>query len=371
MFSVEKKIERKKKIHNRKKNVLVKNTNTLESHYREKVEYFSVLQENLPKLITKFNKVKDPNEKKLLSIQIEDIKLKKEEVEYYMKVGSLIFEYEELNGDTQEEHSKRLELSLSYFQKLHLPVPKYLDNLLKIDMYSCENCNKTGNIIERDGYAKICSHCGSVSKEQVINDGFNIETKENYSLSNIMSKGVSYERIKYFEEWLKQIQAKENICINQDTIDLITLEIKKEKIKDLSNIKIPFVKKILKKINLSHHYSDIPYIIYKINNLPPLVIPYEIELKFKNMFIEVQYIWEANKKEFNRHNFFSYPYTLHKFCQLLGLKEYIKYFPLLKSREKLYKQDLMWKKIIEEINKSNQQINPVIKDIKWIFIASV
>ena len=33
-----------------------------------------------------------------------------------------------------------------------------------------------------------------------------------------------------------------------------------------------------------------------------------------------------------------------------GLNEYLKFFPLLKSREKLYVQDQIWKKICEELN---------------------
>lgn len=40
-----------------------------------------------------------------------------------------------------------------------------------------------------------------------------------------------------------------------------------------------------------------------------------------------------------------------------GEDEYLQYFPLLKSNEKLYAQDQIWKKIC--------------KDLRWEFIASV
>jgi hypothetical protein len=59
----------------------------------------------------------------------------------------------------------------------------------------------------------------------------------------------------------------------------------------------------------------------------------------------------------HRKNFLSYSYVLHKFIQLLGKNEYLKYFPLLKSRDKLHQQEQIWKNICEELN--------------WQFIRSI
>lgn len=50
-------------------------------------------------------------------------------------------------------------------------------------------------------------------------------------------------------------------------------------------------------------------------------------------------------------------YTLYKLCELLGEDKYLQFFPLLKSNEKLYKQDQIWKKICQ--------------DLRWEFIPSV
>ena len=46
-----------------------------------------------------------------------------------------------------------------------------------------------------------------------------------------------------------------------------------------------------------------------------------------------------------RKNFLSYSFVLFKMCELLGEDEYLQFFPLLKSKEKLYSQDVIWKKI--------------------------
>ncbi len=47
----------------------------------------------------------------------------------------------------------------------------------------------------------------------------------------------------------------------------------------------------------------------------------------------------------NRKNFLNYSYVLHKFCELLGLDNYINYFPLLKNNNKLLQHDKIWKNI--------------------------
>ena len=52
----------------------------------------------------------------------------------------------------------------------------------------------------------------------------------------------------------------------------------------------------------------------------------------------------------NRKNFLSYAYVIRKFLQLLSEDKYIPYFPLLKSREKLYQQDCIWKCITKKLN---------------------
>ena len=59
----------------------------------------------------------------------------------------------------------------------------------------------------------------------------------------------------------------------------------------------------------------------------------------------------------DRKNFLSYSYVLYKFCELLGEDAFLKYFPLLKSKEKLYQQDQVWQKIC--------------KEMRWQFIRSM
>ena len=155
---------------------------------------------------------------------------------------------------------------------------------------------------------------------------------------------------------LSQFQAKESTEIPADIIELIKNELKKMRIKKMDNMPLSHFKTILKKLKLNEYYEHIPYIKSKITNVPAPTISKDIENKFKSMFDQIQEPFEKYCPK-DRINFLSYSYVLHKFCQLLELDEFIKCFPLLKSRVKLRSQDEIWKKIC--------------KDVKWEYYPSI
>jgi len=155
---------------------------------------------------------------------------------------------------------------------------------------------------------------------------------------------------------LSQFQAKESTEIPDEIIDKIKEELKKNRIKSLDYSQISQVKTILKKLRLNDYYEHIAYIISKISGKAAPSINRETEEKLKKMFDKIQEPFEKHCPK-DRINFLSYSYVLHKFFQLLELDDYVKCFPLLKSRTKLRIQDEIWKKICDEC--------------KWQFYPSV
>ena len=85
-------------------------------------------------------------------------------------------------------------------------------------------------------------------------------------------------------------------------------------------------------------------------------MPLHLEEQMRNMFRIIQEPFETHKPK-TRSNFLSYSYCLYKFCELLSEDEYLVCFPLLKSREKLHQQDVIWRKITKQLN--------------WEYIATV
>jgi ssDNA-binding Zn-finger/Zn-ribbon topoisomerase 1 len=166
----------------------------------------------------------------------------------------------------------------------------------------------------------------------------------------------SYKRINHFNEWLAQFQAKETTDINEEVYNCILLELKKERVNDMAKLTHQKMKDILKKLGFNKYYEHIPHIINRLNGLPAPVMSRETEEKLRSMFREIQAPFIKHCPEV-RKNFLSYSYVLHKLCQLLELDEFLHCFPMLKSREKLYQQDVIWEKICE--------------DLEWEFIKSI
>ena len=212
----------------------------------------------------------------------------------------------------------------------------------KINEFRCKDCNKkTTNDISSG--ITICFNCG-------LTDNYNISTlpEWNYSETHEYIKPYSYKRTNHFKEWINQIQGREGTIIPTNVLNLIIGEIKKERLRDKSLVTYHKVKEFLKKLKLNKYYEHIPNIIHKITGNRQLIINSELQEKLIDMFNEIQVPFEKHCPK-DRKNFLSYSYTLYKFFQLLKKDDYLIYFPLLKSREKLFEQENIWKKICVEL----------------------
>lgn len=139
-------------------------------------------------------------------------------------------------------------------------------------------------------------------------------------------------------------------------VDAVKAEFKKTRATTRAEIKPNKVLEFLKKLKLNKYYEHKHAICNILNGVPAPKLPTALEERLKAMFAEIQEPFERNCPP-NRKNFLSYGYTLYKFCELLGEDDYLPYFPLLKSSEKLHAQDQIWKKMC--------------RDLQWEYIPSV
>jgi len=223
-------------------------------------------------------------------------------------------------------------------------VPKKRNGIIRW----CNTCGKEMTLIQSEG-SYNCIYCGLV--DYVI-----IESEiPNYKESGNEKPVYPYKRVNHLIECLNQFQAKESTEIPNDTYNEIMAEIKKTKT-NTTSIAFVKMKNILKKLRLNQYYEHIPHIISKITGKPAPTLNIDVEDEIKNMFKKIQKPF-AKYCPKDRTNFLSYSYVLHKFFQLLGLDEFLSYFPLLKSREKLRLQDKIWKNICD--------------DLHWPFVPSI
>jgi hypothetical protein len=215
----------------------------------------------------------------------------------------------------------------------------------------CSYCNSSNIYNDSTASHDICMDCGRM----IYVLGMEMTYKDEHELSE-KTINYSYKRSNHFQEWLNQLQATESTNIPPEVLDSLRSEFKKMKIKNLKEITHTKVRSLLKKLRMNRYYEHVPYISNILNGIPPMQMPALLQEKLKNMFNEIQIPFDKHCPS-DRKNFLSYSYVLYKFCELLSEDEYLVYFPLLKSREKLYTQDIIWKRIC--------------KELKWEFIPTI
>ena len=188
-----------------------------------------------------------------------------------------------------------------------------------------------------------CRGCGNIEFMLIDTD------RPSYKDPPRESSYYAYKRINHFKELLAQFQAKESTEIPQDVFDIIVNELKKQRIEDTTNIKPAKMREILRKLKLNRKYDHIPHIINRLNGTNSQVMTRETEEKLLHMFKEIQPSFQKHCHK-NRRNFLSYAYVLYKFCELLEFDDFLKSFPLLKNRDKLYLQDKIWEQICIDMN---------------------
>jgi len=216
----------------------------------------------------------------------------------------------------------------------------------------CKTCLDSNIVHVQDTSDLICDGCGLVVTAH-INQELTYREEQETSEKII---NYSYKRENHFNEWLSQFQAQETTTIPIEVMDQLRAELRKMKIKKLEDITHIKIRSLLKKLRLNKYYEHVPYITNILNGIKPPNMPQELEECLRIMFKDIQKPFDDNCPT-ERKNFLSYSYVLYKFCELLSEDQYLQYFPLLKSKEKLYQQDMIWKKICEKL--------------KWEFIPTV
>tara|TARA_B100001094_G_scaffold172061_1_gene166394 strand:- start:7038 stop:8096 length:1059 start_codon:yes stop_codon:yes gene_type:complete len=209
----------------------------------------------------------------------------------------------------------------------------------------CKYCNNL-MIYDSTEAIIICDKCGITETHLDISTNSLSYDQEINSEVNIC---FAYQRLNHFNEWLSQFQAKETTEIPQEILNQLLKEFKKIRITESSKITQEKVKIFLKKLRLNKFYEHSAIITNLLNGTKPKTMDVHLEEMLRNMFRIIQEPFEKHKPP-ERSNFLSYGYCLYKFCELLEKDEFLSSFPLLKSREKLYQQDLIWKRICQELN---------------------
>lgn len=294
----------------------------------------SELEEILAKSFDKLSKLNKSSHKK---------RKEKKETKKRVKIGTKvninkkdIFSYIDPNNEIQNNNNNS---KAAYFRQYDILLNGTTSDKSLSRM--CENCNIEEHMIYNEGIY-VCPKCANT-------DNCIIESEiTNYKDPMVEKTTFPYDRKNHFREWVSQLQAKESKEIPQNIFDLIKCELKKYRKKKLCYTEIEYMKGILKKLKQSAYYDHVFYIISVINKEPPPSIDRETEETLYKMFDMIQEPFERHCPK-DRINFISYGFILNRFFQLIGKQEYMKYFPLLKSRIKQRQQDLIWRSMCKDL----------------------
>jgi hypothetical protein len=274
-----------------------------------------------------FKKCHTDDRKMIDDIHVEKIsQLSESELnEYYLDNGLILDQY--YRNDTKENKKESKNGILSYFKEDSIEdseslkqrdiVKEYMCNIDDTILYSKHNENLNdkcsickGQMCLSDLVSElVCRSCGNVKKVMIITDK------------------ISYS----------------------DPQSEITYYTYKNKHFIKSNIKYNDIREILKKLKYNKYYENIPHILSIVTGKRAPTLDRGSEEILRSLFKEIQIPFMNNCPP-SRKNFLSYSYVLHKFCELLEYDHLLEYFSLLKSREKLHQQDLIWGKICNDLN---------------------
>lgn len=171
-----------------------------------------------------------------------------------------------------------------------------------------------------------------------------------------ISSMYCYKRLNHFRLQLAQLQATETSEVPQHIIDKVLEELNNRGAVKPEDVTIKMIREILKKMKQRKCYDHIPQIYSRVTGIPPVRLTPELEEKLRLMFINIQEPFEKHCPP-GRRNFLSYKFLLYKMFQLLGLDELLPFMTLLKGKDKLMKQDAIYRECCKELD--------------WTFIPSL
>ncbi len=257
----------------------------------------------------------------------------------FFKIKSTNNESSDINNDKYTQSKQYLQ---QYWRNMNIGTLQPQDYIINAD--KCEYCNEGELIPQDEEGVLICNNLQCCKFVTYIVDSNKPSNKEP---PNEVSY-TAYIRLNHFKEILSQFQAKETTQIPEEVIENIRARIKKERITNMKEINYDKMRDILRKLNYNKYFEHIQYINSLFGVKPPIMNE-ELHETLCVLFIEIQKPWAVHCPP-NRTNFFNYTYTLYQLCVLLDQTQYLPYIPMMKDREKQLEQDMIWKKVCEDLD---------------------
>jgi hypothetical protein len=188
----------------------------------------------------------------------------------------------------------------------------------------------------------LCVDCGAT-------DQFVDTTFSNVAFGqDIEFTSFSYKRVNHLKEFLNHLQAKELAPLPAKVVQDVMQYLFEKRLRDPDKLTFDQVKAAQKALGMRRYYDQTMQLWCRVTGKPPLRLEPVVEEKLHLLFVQIQAPFEKHCPP-SRKNFLSYPYCIFKFCQLLKYHNLLPYLPLLKGKDKLKAQEVIFEKICAEL----------------------
>lgn len=212
--------------------------------------------------------------------------------------------------------------------------------------FTCATCAGELVLDHRTG-TTACLMCG-VSRS----GGLGLGVQQTYADGQASSRTAApYERIAHFKEFIARLEGTERTEIPEIVVNTLLQQCLIHRIdpmREHDRVTYTFVRSALQRTGFCQFFENTTQLISLLTKRQPRRFTDEEKTQLTRIFREIQGPFEKHKGK--RKNFLSYSFTLFKLCELLGLREFLPYLPLLKAPANLLAADALWEKICNDLN---------------------
>ena len=216
--------------------------------------------------------------------------------------------------------------------------PKYKPVHAKpVGAWRCKQCGCDHFVICKE--SRVCSFCGESGYYEAEIPSFGVSRKQKRSFNSNTIK-----RLAHFKNWIARLQGKERCSITTADIERIRqhYDTYPDSMSESDRVRLA-----MRELGLQKYYNHVYHVMRNMLGYSMVEFRKINEARLVAMFMRIQEPFARIQRE--RTNMLSYQFLIKKFCELLGYKV-ADYIPLLKSKNVLLRQDVVWREICDDLN---------------------
>lgn len=159
----------------------------------------------------------------------------------------------------------------------------------------------------------------------------------------------SYKRVNHYLMHLSLVQGKEVHRVPDDILQRVMQDLlHRQGVTDVQGVTCRKVRDALRHNRLRKGYDHVAQITSRLSGVPPKRLSHETEEQLRTMFLQMLPAFQRHASK-HRTNFLSYTFVIYRCFQILGLHDMLDGIALLKGRDKLEANNVIFEKMCKDL----------------------